>query len=74
MARGTVRNRFPFSPRQVAAIVLIVLTMIFILQNRRRTTVRFLIPELVTPLWVVLFLSVLVGMIVGALVADRRKD
>ena len=48
--------------------------MIFILQNRRRTTLRFLIPELMTPLWVALFASVLIGLIAGVLLAYRRKE
>ena len=51
-----------------------VLAIIFILQNRRRTTVRFLIPESMTPLWVALFVGVLVGVIAGALLAYRRQD
>lgn len=74
MARDAGRNRFPLTARQVAGIVLVVVAMIFILQNRRRTTVRFLIPELMTPLWVALFVSVLVGLIAGVLLAYRRKE
>ncbi len=74
MARGGGRNRFPYSGRQVAALILVIVAMIFVLQNRRSTKVRFLIPELVTPLWVALFVSVLAGIIVGALIAYRRKD
>ena len=64
-------GRFPFGFRQVAALVLLVVMLVFILQNRRSTTIRFLIPETTSPLWVALFLSALLGMVVGGLLSRR---
>lgn len=68
---------YPFSARQTVGIVLLVLAVIFILENRRSTTIRFLIPEVTAPLWVALLGSVLVGVIAGGLIArgrDRDPD
>ncbi|MDP9070592.1 MAG: LapA family protein [Actinomycetota bacterium] len=52
--------------------MLLVVMLVFITQNRRSTTVRFLIPETTAPLWVALFVSALLGMVVGGLLARRR--
>ncbi len=71
MAADT-NGRSPFGFRQVAALVLLVLMLVFILQNRRSTTIRFLVPETTSPLWVALLLSALLGMVVGGLLAWRR--
>lgn len=65
---------YPFSPRQTIGLVLLVLAVILILENRRSTTIRFLIPEVTAPLWVGLLGAVLVGVIAGALLTrDRHR-
>ncbi len=71
MARDS-NGRLPFGFRQLVALVLLVLMVGFILQNRRSTTIRFLIPETTAPLWVALVLSALLGIVVGGLLARRR--
>lgn len=65
-------HRFPFGFRHVAGLALLVVMLIFIVQNRRSTTIRFLIPEMTSPLWVALFVSALLGVLVGGLLASRR--
>ncbi len=65
---------FPLSARQVIGLLLRLLAAIFVLENRRSTTVRFLIPEVTAPLWVALLVSMLVGVIAGALMARRRES
>lgn len=68
------RPRYPFTRRQTAAIVLIVLSVVFIVENRRSTTIRFLIPEVTAPLWLALFVAALLGLGAGALLnRDRPK-
>jgi uncharacterized integral membrane protein len=67
------RRPYPFSPRQTIGLVLLVLAVIFILENRRSTTIRFLIPEVTAPLWVALLGSVLVGVVAGALITRDRS-
>ncbi len=51
---------------------MLVVMLVFIVQNRRSTTIRFLIPEMTSPLWVALFVSALLGVVVGGLLANRR--
>jgi len=48
-------------------LVLLVLAVVFILENRVTTTVRFLVPRVSAPLWVALLVSALAGVIAGAL-------
>jgi uncharacterized integral membrane protein len=68
------RRSYPFSVRQTVAIVLLVLGVIFILENRRSTTIRFLVPVLTAPLWVALLGSLLVGVVAGALITRNRDS
>ncbi len=67
-------RRFPFSARQTAALVLLVLAVIFILENRRSTTIRFLVPEVTAPLWLALLVSVVIGVVAGALMGRNRDS
>jgi len=72
--RTSGRRRYPFTLHQTIAVSLIILAVVFILQNRRTTTIRFLIPEVNAPLWVALFVAALLGMAAGALLTrDRRR-
>lgn len=64
-------SRLPFSGRQVAGGALLLVAVIFVLQNRSSTTIRFLIPEITAPLWVALFVSVLLGVLAGGLLARK---
>ena len=65
-------RRLPFTPRQVVGLVILVLAVVFILQNRRQTVVRFLVPEATAPLWLALLISAVLGFVVGALLVARR--
>jgi uncharacterized integral membrane protein len=67
------RPGVPFSARQLAGVGLLVVAVIFILQNRRSTTIRFLIPEVTAPLWVALLVSVLLGVLAGGLLARKSR-
>ncbi len=63
---------FPFTTRQTAGLVLVVLAVIFVLENRRSTTIRFLIPEVTAPLWVALIASLVLGLVAGGLLVHGR--
>ncbi len=63
---------FPFTPRQVVGLVILILAVVFILQNRRQTLVRFVVPEATAPLWLALLISAVLGFVVGALLVARR--
>ena len=65
-------SRFPFTPRQVVGLVILILAVVFILQNRRQTVVRFIVPEATAPLWLALLISAVLGFVVGALLVARR--
>jgi len=65
-------DRFPFSPRQIAGLLLLLLAVVFIVENRRSITVRFLIPEVTAPLWLALFVAMMLGVVAGALLARNR--
>lgn len=65
------RSGLPFTARQIAGGALLLVAVVFVLQNRRSTTVRFLIPEVTAPLWVALFFSVLLGVLAGGLLARK---
>lgn len=64
-------SKLPFSARQIAGGALLLVAVLFVLQNRRSTTIRFLIPEVTAPLWVALFVSLLLGVLAGGLLARR---
>jgi uncharacterized integral membrane protein len=57
------------SPRLVIGLVLGLLILVFIVENNRRTKMRFLLPEVTAPLWTALFVAALLGGIAGALIA-----
>ncbi|MBW3573751.1 MAG: DUF1049 domain-containing protein [Actinobacteria bacterium] len=68
---GTRSSRLPFSARQLAGVVFLLIAVVFILQNRSSTTIRFLGPEVTTPLWVALLLSFILGLLAGGLLARK---
>ncbi len=68
------RSRFPTPPaRDVVALVIVVLAIVFILQNRGTTTIRFLIPDISAPLWTALLISSLLGVALGMAISHRRR-
>lgn len=73
MASEARRRRSPLSAGQIGGLLLLVVAATFIVQNRRRTTIRFLIPEVTAPLWLALLVGVLIGVVAGALLAYRRN-
>ncbi|MDQ6797895.1 MAG: DUF1049 domain-containing protein [Actinomycetota bacterium] len=60
------------SPRFVVGAVLVALLIVFIVENRSRTDIRFIIPVVTAPLWVALLGSALVGAGAGALLTRQR--
>ena len=59
-------------PRQIAAIVLVVLMFIFVVENTRDVKIRFIIPAVTAPLWVALLVTVVIGIVAGWLIRGRR--
>ncbi|MFE2959327.1 LapA family protein [Nocardia tengchongensis] len=59
------------SPKQWVAIVLTVLAVLFILENRHKVDIEFLLMTIRSPMWLVLLATFAVGWLVG-LLARRR--
>jgi len=56
-------------PRLVVGAVAVVLIFVFIVENTRKTKMRFLIPQVTAPLWTALFVAALLGVLAGVLIA-----
>jgi uncharacterized integral membrane protein len=68
-------GRRRLNPRLVGLGGLVALFAVFVSQNDRKTRVDFLVAHVTARLWVVLVVSAVVGVILGALVArPRRKE
>jgi uncharacterized integral membrane protein len=58
--------------RGIAAIGLVVLAIIFIVENTRRARIRFIIPQVNAPVWLALLVAAALGALAGALLMHRR--
>ncbi|NEW37484.1 DUF1049 domain-containing protein [Nocardia cyriacigeorgica] len=61
------------SPTQWVALVLTILAVIFILQNRTKVSIEILAVTITSPMWVVLLLVFIVGWVAGVLTMRRRR-
>lgn len=61
------------TPRQVVAIVLAVLALVVVLQNREDVTLTLLMIDVTMPLWIASLVLLLIGALVGWLLASRRR-
>lgn len=62
-----------FTPRRVVALVLLVLAVVFIVENRDLTEIRLLIPVVLMPLWAALVIPLIIGLVVGVIVGRQRR-
>ncbi len=60
------------SPRLIAGAILTVLALIFVFQNRNTASLDFLFFHLDWALWIVLLITLLVGIAIGWFTARRR--
>jgi uncharacterized integral membrane protein len=61
-----------WTSRWVLAVVLAVIAVIFVVENREPAAIRLLIPLVVMPQWAALTVSVLLGLAIGFLLRRRR--
>ena len=66
------RQKFQWTPRAVAAVVGLVLAVVFILSNRQTGRISFLWIHVTMPVWVALLVATLLGLVVGAGFGYRR--
>ena len=71
---GPGRQRRSISPRLVAGIVLAILALVFVFQNTGNGRVTFLFWRVDAPAWTWLVLIFAVGVIVGLLVPQFRRN
>lgn len=71
---GTARwQEWAANPRVWLAVVIVVVAIAFILQNRDSTQVTVMSLHLVSPLWITLTVVFLAGLATGLLVQRRRR-
>jgi len=60
-------------PKQIAGLLLILLAVVFAVENTRRTKIRFIVPQVTGPLWLAVLVPLVLGFAAGALVVHRRR-
>jgi drug/metabolite transporter (DMT)-like permease len=65
-------RRFRITPREVAGAFLVILAVVFIAENGRRTKIRFVGPEVTSYLWLALLIAAALGFVAGMTVARSR--
>ena len=71
-SRGTDVGRRWISPRLVIALVVMALVAIFIAQNRDTVRIQLFAISLTSPLWLLLVVMVVIGVLFGYLLGRRR--
>jgi uncharacterized integral membrane protein len=71
--RATAKGASRLTPRTVLALVLLVVAVVFVVENRDLTEIRLLIPIVLMPLWAALAITLIIGLVVGLVLGRRRK-
>jgi len=67
------QRRFSLTAKQLAGVVLVAVSVVFAVENTRRTKIRFIVPDLTVPLWLALIVPLVLGFAAGALFVHRRR-
>jgi lipopolysaccharide assembly protein A len=70
---GGGRRGVTVGPRQVVAVVILVLALIFLVQNTEEARIEVLWADVDAPLWVALLVAFAAGLVVGGLMARTRR-
>ncbi|GAA4921815.1 hypothetical protein EV188_11623 [Actinomycetospora succinea] len=62
-----------YRSRWFLPVVLAVLVIIFILENRAFVTIRLLIPVVVMPQWAALTITLIIGLLIGLMLRRRKR-
>ncbi|MBB5159784.1 LapA family protein [Saccharopolyspora phatthalungensis] len=57
----------------ITGLVLVVLAVVLVVENRQPVEVRVFVPLVTMPLWTALTVALVVGLIIGLLVTRPRK-
>ncbi|MGP4016586.1 LapA family protein [Saccharopolyspora sp. 5N708] len=69
----TPARRRWLSPRAVTGLILAVLAVVLAVENRQLVEIRLFVPLVTMPLWTALAVLLIIGVIIGFLVARPRK-
>jgi uncharacterized integral membrane protein len=61
------------SVRLIVGLVLLVLLIVFAVENTRTVTMRLIGPEVHAPLFLALLIAAVVGVLIGLVIRRRRK-
>jgi len=67
------QRRFSLTAKQLAGVVLVAVSVVFAVENTRRTKIRFIVPDVTVPLWLALIVPLVLGFAAGALFVHRRR-
>jgi uncharacterized integral membrane protein len=60
------------SAGQIGAGLVVIVGLVFVFENTRKVPIRFLVPEIESPLWLALLITFLLGGLAGYFVSRRR--
>jgi uncharacterized integral membrane protein len=69
--RGDDAGSAWWTSRWVLVLVLVVLALVFVLENRDPVAIRLLVPVVTMPQWAALVTTLVIGVLVGLLVRRR---
>lgn len=61
-----------WTSRRALALLLAVLAVVFVVENREPVAIRLLLPVVVMPQWAALAATLVVGVLIGVLLRRRR--
>ena len=61
------------TPRRIAALVAVALGLIFIAENTKKTSIRFIVPKVQAPLWLALLVTFVLGAAAGWFAARSTR-
>ncbi|MCC2276904.1 DUF1049 domain-containing protein [Streptomyces morookaense] len=67
------RVRDALTPSRVVVLAVLVLLLVFVLENTGRITIRLIVPEVSAPLWLTLVAMLVIGWFLGRFVHVRRR-
>ena len=66
------KPRRTISAGQIGAAVALIVGLVFVFENTRKVPIRFLVPEVTSPLWLALLITFVLGGLTGYLVSRHR--
>ena len=69
--RPTRRDRFAHDVRLIVATIVLAALVVFAIDNRKQTSVSWIVGDGRAPLWILLIAAAVAGAIVGALASHR---